>query len=66
LLQQIVISGAHGVGVDLVTARHRANAGQFVAGRQILAQNAEQNLAHQLFANRQFAVLGDPEPHSSS
>ena len=47
-----------------MTARHGADAGQFVTGWQILAQNAQQNLAHQLFANRQFAILRDPESHS--
>jgi hypothetical protein len=34
-----------------------------MVSRQILAQNTEHHLSHQLFADRQLAVLGDPESH---
>ena len=63
LFQKIVIGGADGVGMNLVAARDGADARQFVAGRQIVAQNPKQDLAHQLLANRKLAVLGDPESH---
>jgi hypothetical protein len=63
LLQQVMIGGAYCVGVNVVAARNGANARELVASRQILAQDAEQHLSRQLFANRQLAVPGDPESH---
>src|SRR5437868_3402630 len=64
--QQVVIGGADGVGVNSVAPGQCANAGQFAAGREVLAQDSQKDLAHQLLANRHFAVLGDPETHAVS
>ena len=43
--------------------RQVARAGQALAGRQVVAQNAEHDLRDQLFADRDFAPAGKPELH---
>jgi len=41
--------------------RQFACAGQRLAGSEIVAQNAQNNLGHQLFADADFTVTGKPE-----
>src|SRR5580658_9755557 len=43
----------------------RPYARQLLPGRKILTQNPKQHLPHQLLAQRDLAVLGDPESHTA-
>jgi hypothetical protein len=40
-------------------------AGQALSGSQIVAQNTQNDLSHQLFADADPAVMGKPELHAA-
>ena len=63
---QLPISRADRVGMQMKTPRQFASAGQALARRQIVAQNAEHDLRDQLFANRDFTASGKPELHGGN
>ena len=55
--REFAISGADCISVNVVTAREIACAWQALAHLQIVADDAEDDLCHQLFANRHFTVF---------
>src|ERR1700752_1401964 len=62
---QLAISGADRVGMQMKAPRQVARRGQTLAGREVVAQNAEHDLRHQLLANRDFASARKPELHGA-
>ena len=62
--EEVVVGSADGVGMDLVAAGERADAGEFLVSGEILGEDGEHDLADELFADRLFGIAGDPEAHS--
>jgi hypothetical protein len=62
---QLPITGADRFRVKAKPARQFSCAGQALSGSQIVAQNAQNDLSHQLFADADLAVMGKPELHAA-
>jgi sec-independent protein translocase protein TatB len=63
---ELAVSRADGVGMQVKAPRQIASTGEALSRREIVAQNAEHNLGHQLFADRNLAPPGKPELHSAN
>src|SRR5215216_176402 len=61
--RQLAIGGADGIGVYVVTPRKVTCARQSLGNFEIIADNAENDLRHELLADRDFATFRDPESH---
>src|SRR5690349_4898666 len=61
--REFAISGAHRVGVNVVTPGKVARARQTFADLEVVTDDAEDDLRDELFADRHFAVFGEPETH---
>src|SRR5215217_6007817 len=61
--RQLAICGADGVGVYVITPREVACARQALSDFEVVADDAENDLRHELLADRDFAAFGDPESH---
>ena len=61
--RQLTIRRANSVGVYVVTSREVTRARQALSDFEVVAHDAENDLRHELFADRDFAVFGDPESH---
>src|SRR5258708_20874986 len=66
IARQLAISRADGVGMQVEAPGQIARTGQTLAWRQVVAQDAEDDLGYQLLANRDFAAPGKPELHSGN
>src|SRR5437762_11410583 len=55
--RKFAISGAHGVRVNVVAPRELARARQTLRYLEIATDNAEDDLRHQLLANRNFTIF---------
>ena len=63
---ELAISGADRVGVEMKAPCQIASAGQSLARLEIVAQDAEDDLRDQLFADGDFAAAGKPELHGGN
>ncbi len=61
--RQLTIRGANSVGVYVVTSREVTRARQALTDFEVVADDAENDLRHELLADRDFAAFGDPESH---
>ena len=64
--RELAISRADRVGMEMEASRQVARAGQALSGREIVAQDAEDDLGDQLFADRDFAAACKPELHGGN
>jgi hypothetical protein len=62
---ELAVSGADGVGMQAKTACEVACAGESVSGGKVVAQNSEDDLGDELFADGDFAAAGKPELHAA-
>src|SRR6185503_1440721 len=60
---EFAICGADCVSVDVVTSGEFARARQALGDFEVVTDNAEDDLRHQLLANGDFTVFGDPDAH---
>jgi hypothetical protein len=61
---ELTVCGADGVGMEAEAPRQFARAGQALAGSQIVAEDGQNNLSHELFANGDFAAARKRELHA--
>src|SRR5215204_6124793 len=60
---KFAIGGAHSVGMYVVTSSEFASARQTLCYLQVVADDPEDNLRHQLLANWNFTIFGNPDAH---
>ena len=60
---QFTICGADCVCVDVVAPREFARAWQALGNFEVVTDDTEDDLRHQLLANGDFTVFGDPDAH---
>ena len=63
---ELAVPGADRVGVQVESASEFACTRQALSGRKIVAQDAEDDLRDQLFADRYFAGARKPELHGGN
>src|SRR6185369_4079971 len=61
--RQFAICGADSIGVYVVTTREVTCARKALSDFEVVADDAENDLRHELLADRDFAAFGDPESH---
>src|SRR6478672_3775535 len=60
---EFAIRSTDGIRVDVVAAREIASTGKTLFSFQIVADNPQNNLSHQLLPDRNLTVFGEPESH---
>src|SRR5271156_3320678 len=66
LALKLTISGAHRVVMKAKPTRQFSRAGQSLPRRQVVAEDAEDDLRDELFADGDFAAAGKPELHAAT
>ena len=62
---QFPVTGAHCIRVKAKPTCQFPCAGQALSGSQVVAQNTQNDLSHELFADADLAVMGKPELHAA-